>query len=97
MRPVASLAISGRGLVRSFLLHPRFHILVARHTQIRTLCQKQALQFGLVRVVACRAIRRHNRLVLALRGLGFRLELRVARGTQGSKWGRNHPFDIASM
>ena len=97
MRSVASLAVPGCGLVSLLLFHPRLHILVARQTQIRTLCQKERRQPCLVWIMARRAFRVFDGLVLAPCALCPCLEIGMTRGTEGSLGIGNHAFDIASM
>ena len=97
MRRVASRAIPDRRRVSPFLLQSGFQILMAGQTQVRTFRVKKARQLCLVRVVACRAVRGFDGRVLALCSLDSRLEIGMARGTEGSLWIGNHPSDIAAM
>ena len=77
MRLVASLAISRGRLMSPFLLHSRFHVLVAGQTDVGALGKKNAFQVRLVWIMARRAVSGFDRLVLTFRSFGFCLQLGV--------------------
>src|SRR5574341_1434562 len=97
MRLVASLAISRRGRVGPLRPHPALQVLVAGEAKLRALRQEQVVQPRLVRVVALGAFGDRDGLMLALGGLGARLDLGVARGADGRQRAGRHALDVATV
>ena len=80
-----------------FLFHLGLQVFMASETEVWALCQKEFVQFCLVRTVALCAFIRQQRLVLAFCSLKSFAHIIVARETERSLFVYDHPSDIASM